>query len=57
MNPVEALQVLSDATEPQNVSRITRAGYVRIEQALVCLSDFITDKSNATKKADEADAT
>jgi RNA:NAD 2'-phosphotransferase (TPT1/KptA family) len=56
MTPAEALQVLSEATEPQNVSRITRAGYVRIEQALVCLSDLVTARPNATVKADKADA-
>lgn len=37
MNPEEALAILSKATEPENAGRISRAGYVQINLALVAI--------------------
>lgn len=44
MTPTEALQILSDALQPAMQGRITRAGYITIEQALATLAESIKPK-------------
>lgn len=48
MNPLQAIQILSDATEPQNAGKISRQGYVAVEQALAVLSSLV--KTDEEKK-------
>jgi hypothetical protein len=44
MTPEQALQILSDALQPSMQGRITRAGYVAIEQAIKILTETIQSK-------------
>jgi hypothetical protein len=53
MTPQQALKVLSDVTEPANAGKITRAGYVMIEQALVVLQDLIASQAEKKDQVDE----
>ena len=51
MTPQEALQLLSDALQPQAVNQISRAGYIAIQKALEILAEVVAPKpaeSNAT---------
>lgn len=48
MTPEQALQVVSDALQPAMQGRITRAGYVAIEQAIKILADAITTQPEST---------
>jgi len=41
MTPAQALQLLSEALEPRNVSAISRAGYIAIQQALEVIAALI----------------
>jgi len=41
MTPSQALQILSDATEPRNISAISRSGYIAIQKALEVLAALI----------------
>jgi hypothetical protein len=41
MTPQAALEVLSQATEPQAAGKINREGYVVIQQAIQVLDDLI----------------
>lgn len=43
MTPAQALEVLSQATQPH--AKLTRAEYVLVEQALVVLDKFLQDSS------------
>lgn len=42
MSPQDALSILSQATEPANVVRLTRTDYVHIQEALQTLNKAIT---------------
>jgi hypothetical protein len=44
MTPEQALQILSDALQPSMQGRITRGGYVAIEEAIKVLAEFIQPK-------------
>jgi hypothetical protein len=51
MTPQEALQLLSSALEPQAQGKISRAGYISIQQAIEILAEVVAPKpesSNAT---------
>lgn len=41
MTPTEAVQILSAATEPQNLARMTRLDYVRVHEALQVLAALV----------------
>ena len=41
MTPQQALQILSDALQPAMQGRITRAGYVAIEEAIKILAEAL----------------
>jgi len=41
MTPSQALQILSDATEPANVGKISRQGFIAIQKALEVLAALI----------------
>ena len=41
MTPESALQILSDALQPNMADKITRAGYLAIEQAIQTLAQAI----------------
>lgn len=41
MTPDQALQILSDATEPSTQGKISRQGYIAIQQAIEVLSAAI----------------
>lgn len=53
MKPEQALQVLEEATQPANVGRISRSGYVQIEQALYVLKQFIEAHAAPPEKPKE----
>ena len=42
MTPAQALQILSDATEPSTQGKISRSGYIAIQQALEVIAKLIT---------------
>ena len=44
MTPQEALQIISDALQPSMQGRITRAGYVAIEEAIKVLAETLQPK-------------
>lgn len=44
MTPAEALQILSDALQPQMQGQITRAGYMAIDKAIEVLAAAINLK-------------
>jgi hypothetical protein len=44
MTPEQALQILSDALQPSMQGRITRAGYVAIEEAIKVLTEILQPK-------------
>lgn len=44
MTPDQAIQILSDALQPAMSGRITRQGYITIEQALATLAEAIKPK-------------
>lgn len=46
----KALQLLSDVMEPANISRITRAGYVAVEESLQFLKAFVDQIAEANNK-------
>ena len=51
MTPSQALQILSDATEPSTQGKISRQGYIAIQQALEVIAKLITTEpsdANAT---------
>ena len=41
MTPQQALQILSDATEPQAAGKISRQGYLSIQKALETIAALI----------------
>jgi hypothetical protein len=41
MTPSQALQILSDATEPQAAGKISRQGYLSIQKALEVIAAII----------------
>ena len=41
MTPTEALQLLSEALEPRNISAISRQGFIAIQQAIETLAAAI----------------
>ncbi|MFZ0615434.1 MAG: hypothetical protein WAN16_03165 [Chthoniobacterales bacterium] len=41
MKPEQALQLLSSALEPQNISQISRSGYITIQTAIEVLAAAI----------------
>jgi len=42
MTPQQALQILSDATEPANIGKISRQGFIAIQKAIEVLAKAIT---------------
>lgn len=46
MTPEQALQILSDALQPSMQGRITRAGYVAIEEAIKVLAEILQPKTD-----------
>jgi hypothetical protein len=44
MTPAQALQLLSDALEPRNITAISRGGYVAIQRALETLAEVVAPK-------------
>ena len=46
MNLEQALQILSDALQPSMQGRITRAGYIAIEEAIKVLAETIQPKTD-----------
>jgi hypothetical protein len=49
MTPEQALQIVSDALQPSMAGKVTRAGYVAIEEAIHTLSKIV----QSTQKHDE----
>ena len=47
MTPAQALQLLSDALQPAMQGRISRQGYLGIEQAIAILAEVIRTESSA----------
>jgi hypothetical protein len=45
MTKEQALQILAEATQPQNIAKITREGYAQIEQALQVIRKSFEDKA------------
>jgi hypothetical protein len=41
MTPTEALQLISEALEPRNISAISRQGFIAIQQAIETLAAAI----------------
>lgn len=41
MTPAQAIQILSDATEPANAGKISRSGFCSIQKALETLAALI----------------
>jgi hypothetical protein len=42
MTPQQALQLISEALEPRNISAISRQGFIAIQQAIEVLAKAIT---------------
>lgn len=51
MKITEAINVLAQATEPANAGKITRAGYVQLENALATLITELKPKLVAESEA------
>jgi hypothetical protein len=51
MTPEQALQILSDALQPSMQGRITRSGYVAIEEALRILAETMQPKPDHDTKS------
>lgn len=51
MTPQEALQILSDALQPAMQSRITRAGYIAIEDAIQVLTKALQPTTDHDTKS------
>lgn len=49
MKPEQALQVLDEALQPANSGRISRNGYVLIEQALIVMKQLVEDVAKSDK--------
>jgi hypothetical protein len=49
MTLTQALQILSDATEPQAAGRISRQGYLSIQKALETLAALLPKEEALTK--------
>jgi hypothetical protein len=41
LTPQQALQILSDATEPANIGKISRQGFIAIQKALETLAALL----------------
>lgn len=52
MTPEQSYQVLSEATQPQAAGRITREGYVQIQQALEVYAGVIRELAEARRSVD-----
>lgn len=50
MTPEQALQVLDQATQPQQVGRLSRADYVAVDAALRVLADLVNKPKSETEK-------
>ena len=46
MTPQQALQILSDATEPATQGKISRQGYISIQQALEVIAKLIPQEAS-----------
>jgi hypothetical protein len=46
LTPEQALQILSDALQPNVANKITRSGYITIEEALRVLAEAIKQPSD-----------
>lgn len=51
MTPEQALQLLSDATEPSTQGKISRQGYIAIQQAIEVLAKLITPEPSESNDA------
>jgi hypothetical protein len=49
MTPSQAIQILSDATEPSNIGKISRSGFCSIQQALETIAALIPKEEALTK--------
>jgi hypothetical protein len=49
MTPHQALQILSDATEPRNINAISRQGYLSIQKALETLAALLPKEEASTE--------
>jgi hypothetical protein len=49
MTPSQALQILSDATEPQAAGKISRQGYLSIQKALEVLAALLPKEETPTE--------
>jgi hypothetical protein len=49
ITPHQALQILSDATEPQAAGKISRQGYLSIQKALEVLAALIPKEETPTE--------
>ncbi len=54
LTPAEALQLLSDALEPRNISQISRQGYVSIQKAIEVLAAAIATESRVESRESSA---
>jgi hypothetical protein len=54
MTPAQALQILSDATEPRNINAISRQGYIAIQQAIEVLAKAITPNAESSDEGRES---
>jgi predicted NAD/FAD-binding protein len=48
MTPAQALQILSDATEPATQGKISRQGYIAIQTALEVIAKLIPQEEAPT---------
>ena len=46
ITPEQALQLISDALEPKNISAISRQGFVLIQQALEVLAEAVKKQTD-----------
>lgn len=49
LTPEQAIQILSDALQPQMQGQITRQGYIAIEQAIQIIAAAIKQESDHSK--------
>jgi hypothetical protein len=53
MTPQQALQLLSEALEPRNISAISRSGYIAIQQAIEVLAKAITPEPSESNDTND----
>ena len=53
MTPSQALQILSDATEPRNINAISRQGFIAIQQAIETLAAAIKPEPSESNDSND----